>query len=282
MPIRTCEVEHAQRRRKARRLADPVEHQRSRQHHQRRALRSRDLCPARLQQREHHHGLAKAHVVGEAAAETEVAEKAQPTKRFTLIVAQPTDERHRRILGSDAGEVLHPLARFDEAFVPIDRRLSGQQRLDQTCLRRTKSHHAAGMIGQRHDRRNAGQPLLGQDTNRAIAQRDRPLPLRQGSHHGRKIEHDSVLGGRFQFEPIDPGSNLEFRRRHGAVANALCFDVPAVRDQGVHHRRQAAFMNARSRRHMMGFDSRGTELSKPGNGLPLDRTVARIEPTTVV
>ncbi len=148
VPIRAREIQHAQPRRKTRRFADPVEDQRSRQHDQGRTRRSRRIHAARLQQREDHHGLAKAHVVGQAAAEAEVAEKAQPAKRLTLIVAKPADESHRRMLGLDAGEVLQPLARFDEAFVPIDRRLSDQQRLDQSCLRRTKAHAVAGGIGE--------------------------------------------------------------------------------------------------------------------------------------
>ena len=67
-----------------------------------------------------------------------------------------------------------------------------------------------------------------------------------------------------------------------AVANALGFDAPAVRDQRVHQRRQASFVNGRGRRHLMRIHSRGTELSQPGQGVPLGRTIARVEPITVV
>jgi hypothetical protein len=87
-PIRTREVEDLQLRREARRFLLPVEQHGPRHNHKRRLPLS-PLVLARLsprvQQREHDDRLAEPHVVGEAAAESELAKKRQPAERIALV-----------------------------------------------------------------------------------------------------------------------------------------------------------------------------------------------------
>jgi len=75
-------VEHPQLGREARRLVHPVVDERSRHHRDRRA---RVPClaggAAAVEERQHHDGLAEAHVVGEAATESEPAQEREPAER---------------------------------------------------------------------------------------------------------------------------------------------------------------------------------------------------------
>ena len=56
----------------------------------------------RREKREHHHGIAKPHVVGQAAAESEMLEEQQPAESFALIPAQRAGECGRRVGGLNA------------------------------------------------------------------------------------------------------------------------------------------------------------------------------------
>src|SRR4051812_34443690 len=90
-------VEDAELRREASGLLLPVEDERPRHHDQRRRRSAAFLgggpqLAARLQQGEHLDGLAQAHVVGQAAAETELPEEAEPAQAVALIVAELTPE----------------------------------------------------------------------------------------------------------------------------------------------------------------------------------------------
>ena len=70
------------------RFARPVEDERARHHHERRLGCPRGIVRAGFEHRQHHDGLAEPHVVGKAAAESEVAQEAHPAERLTLIVTQ--------------------------------------------------------------------------------------------------------------------------------------------------------------------------------------------------
>ena len=74
------------------RLRPPVEHQRFGGHDQRRAA---SFDSARFQRCQHLRGLAHAHVVGQAAAEAELAQEFHPSHAFALITAQLTGEPRR-------------------------------------------------------------------------------------------------------------------------------------------------------------------------------------------
>ena len=58
---------------------------------------ARRVEPPGFEHRQHHHRLAQTHVVGEAAAEAEVAEEPHPAERLALVVAQLAVERRRRV-----------------------------------------------------------------------------------------------------------------------------------------------------------------------------------------
>ena len=91
-------VEHPEVGREGLGLLDPIEHQAAGHDRQRRGSPAvpRPLQAARLEQGQHLHRLAQPHVVGQAAAEAEVAQEVQPTESVLLIAAQLAAEPARR------------------------------------------------------------------------------------------------------------------------------------------------------------------------------------------
>ena len=91
-------------------------------------------CPARFEQGQHLGGLAHAHVVGQAAAETEAAQKVHPAHALALIVAQLPHETGGLRAGVNALELAQLVAHAREGGVATRFGLRGQQRIQQAGL----------------------------------------------------------------------------------------------------------------------------------------------------
>jgi hypothetical protein len=124
-------------------LFPPVEDDRSGHDDQRRALRLL-LRPQPIQPRQHHHGLAEPHVVGEAPAEPEPPEEREPSERIALVVAKLADERRRGVQRRDAFEGRELVARARETLVDANGRVQRQRRVQQGDLRHLEPHVVAG------------------------------------------------------------------------------------------------------------------------------------------
>src|SRR5207253_4005169 len=112
----------------------PIEHERTRHDDEGwmgRTTGSLVLDAARLHRREHHHRLAEAHLVGEAAAESEPPQKIEPAERVALVVAQDAMKCRRWI---DRGHTLEPCeldARAGERLVARYSRLGREPSIEQ-------------------------------------------------------------------------------------------------------------------------------------------------------
>src|SRR5690606_7672479 len=93
-------IKYAQLRHKTRGLLLPVENQRAWDDRQR---WTGAPGTAVLQQCQHLHRLAQAHVIGETAAETEIAQELEPAQRLLLVRTQFPLETSRRSARGDAG-----------------------------------------------------------------------------------------------------------------------------------------------------------------------------------
>ena len=111
----------------------PVEDQAAGHDRQRRDAAAVLLGPrtAGLEQGQDLHRLAQAHVVGQAAAEAEVAQEVQPAQPVLLIVAQPAAEPARLLASCDALEGSQLAT--DVGELPIDGHvlLRRQKRVEQ-------------------------------------------------------------------------------------------------------------------------------------------------------
>ena len=76
-------------------------------------------------------GLADAHIVGQAAAEAELAQELHPAHALLLVVAQLADEARGLLHRLHALEVLQPLADPGKTGVERDLGLSRQQRVQR-------------------------------------------------------------------------------------------------------------------------------------------------------
>jgi hypothetical protein len=83
-------------RREARDFLGPIGHQRGGNHQQARALGAA-FAFLRQKQGQHLDGLAKAHVIGEAGAEAETREQAQPLHPVSLVGTQGRQQRRARV-----------------------------------------------------------------------------------------------------------------------------------------------------------------------------------------
>src|SRR5947209_3515078 len=92
-------IEHTQLRRESRCFLLPVEDQRARHNHQGGPRTvgwpSSAQGPPGFEQSEHLHGLAEPHVVGQAATESELLQKVEPTQSLALVAAQLADKSSR-------------------------------------------------------------------------------------------------------------------------------------------------------------------------------------------
>ena len=239
-------VEDAELRREASGLLLPVEDERPRHHDQRR--RGSAAFPgggpqlaARLQQGEHLDGLAQAHVVGQAAAETELPEEVEPAEAVALIAAELTLEPGRRVRGRNALELAQPLARPLEPLVESRLGLLGQQDVEQADLRPPEPK----VIPLRRAHPGQGhvllQPLLRQQAEAAVAQRHEVLAAPQGREQGGQ-RHLLIAEGHpaVQLEPVDPGRHLDPEVARLAVQLPLGLDAPALLEEGPRGFRQVA------------------------------------------
>jgi hypothetical protein len=155
-------VEHAKVRRESLGFSHPVEHERSRHDDDRWPRRT--LC----KEREHLNRLAKSHVVGETAAEPELAQEVQPAEPFALILAQRADEVRPRVGRRHALEAVQRRACALEGRVHVGFRHRIEQRIEQRHLRLSIAHHAVDDPAARRERREPRQPLERQHAVRAV------------------------------------------------------------------------------------------------------------------
>ena len=166
-------IQDLQLRRETACLLDPVVDERSRHDRDRRAraiVLARDA--ARLEQREHHDGLAEPHVVGQAPAEAEAAQEREPAERLALILAQLAVKRRRRVERTDPAELRQLGARPRERLVDAHRRLRLEQRIEQRRLRRTEAHVIVLALAEGRDSHVAPQPLFRHHPARAVVEDD--------------------------------------------------------------------------------------------------------------
>jgi len=162
-------------------LHAPVEHQRFGRHHQRWALA---FHAPLFEKREHLGRLANAHIVSQAAAETELAEEVHPTDALALIVAHYAAEAFRLRRGSYALEVAEPLACTFEDLVDLNLGLRRQQRVQQSGLVLSEAQVVFFTRPQIGDGREAGQPLLRQHAEGEVVQRPPPPEQNDGREDG--------------------------------------------------------------------------------------------------
>src|SRR5690606_1034527 len=121
----------------------PVEHDGARCDHERRLAGT--AAPPPGQQRQHLRGLAEAHVVGEAAAEAELAQEVQPAEAFPLVAAQAAREPGWLLLRRDPLEAAQTLLPFAERS--IHRHgvggMAREQQIDDPALLRAYAHGSA-------------------------------------------------------------------------------------------------------------------------------------------
>src|SRR5690606_15914221 len=110
----------------------PVEDERLRHDDERRPPHA--FLPASLEQREHLDRLAEAHVVGETAAETELAQELEPAEPLLLIAAQLAAKAARRCGRAHAAEARKLAARLLERRVERGLGLGREQGVEQAGL----------------------------------------------------------------------------------------------------------------------------------------------------
>src|SRR5207253_10879279 len=98
-----------------------------------------DLClvsrvAARYQQSKHLSGLAHPHIVRQAAAEREAAEKLDPAQALPLVIAQATHKTRRLRGASNALKQAQFVAHAGESLVAASLGLCGQQGIEQARL----------------------------------------------------------------------------------------------------------------------------------------------------
>ena len=236
------EIEDAQVGSEAARLLLPVEYERARNDDERRSpfvARLRRAPP--VQQREHHHRLAQAHVVGEAPADAELLEECEPAEALALVAAQRPIERRRRVERTDAVEVAQPLSRPREGVIPAHLRLRLEESVEERRLGRLESHVIAGLRPEPRDRRVPAQPLLGQESQRSVVEAHHLLATLERGEERRQVGPEIPVGHpAVQLEPIDSRAHRERRRAGAADRATLRLHVPTIREQRAHDRRQRA------------------------------------------
>ena len=135
---------HSERGRESLGLALPVEQQRSRRHNQRGPRRAALLDAPRVEQRQHGHRFAEAHVVSQASAKLQLLEEAQPAEAKPLVAAQRAHERHWRVGGRNALERAQPVAHVEGAAGPRHAFAREKQSVEQPELRSPHMHTALG------------------------------------------------------------------------------------------------------------------------------------------
>ena len=200
-------LQDAQLRREPRRLRAPVEHQRFRRDHQRRP--ASPPSRARFEHRQHLRGLADAHIVGQAAAEAELAQELHPAEAFALVIAQLADEARRlRRRASTPWKVAQLLADAREHLVDVDFGLRRQQRVEQARLVAPEAQVVFLVGAESGQRREARQPFLGQQAEGAVA-RAGPWSRRGARRRATAAAlaaDAAVVHFAVQLEPVDAAS----------------------------------------------------------------------------
>ncbi len=275
-------VEHAQARREAGRLGEPVEHQRTRHHYQRgRQPLALSLRPANFEQREHLDGLAQTHVVREAAAEAEIAQEMEPAEAGALVAAQLAAESRRSNGRRDARELAQALAGTLEGFIAGDRRLVGQPGVEQDGLDGTKPHMVPFFFAQPRDGSKLLNPFLGEHPEAAIAQGDGLGPAADRLEHFRQrylLPVEVRLS--MEIEPVDAGGDGHPEAAGRAVDPPFRLDRPALGEERGHGPGNPAGGNLQHRSRRIGIlIGAESKIPQAGDGLLLSRRIAEKEPS---
>ena len=193
--------------------------------------------PEAIEERQHHHGLAQPHVIGQATAKPELAEKVQPAKALALIGPQAAGESVGRIGGNDAAEPAERFTRAREALVPSRRWLRGEQRIEKSHLAATETEMISAGVAKRGDGPIAHEPVLRQHADRSIPERHVFVASLQRGEQRRQAGLFITKPDRaVQLEPVDARAHLHVERAGDTMTTTICLDVPAFRKQRVNRR----------------------------------------------
>ena len=145
----------------------------------------RPQLPSRLEQGEHLDGLAEAHVVGKAAAESEFTKEVEPADAVALVVAKPTLEPGRWVRGRCPGTGAAARAPR-ESLVESRLGLLGQQGVEQPDLCPLEPNMIPLRRADSGDRHVLLQPFFRQQAEAAVAQRHEVLAVLEGREQGGK------------------------------------------------------------------------------------------------
>ena len=199
-------IEDAQRGGEPRRLGEPVEDQGARDDEQRggQPLGGAPL-PTRLEEREELDRLAEPHVVGQAAAEAEVLEEAEPAEPGPLIGAELALETRWRRGGGDPREAAQALPGLREGLVARRRGLAGEPGVEEGGLGGPELQVVPLRLSEPGERREPLEPLLGEDPEAAIPQGHEAFAAAQGGEEGRQGDRRPLeLRLPVELEPVDP------------------------------------------------------------------------------
>jgi hypothetical protein len=231
-------VEHAQLWSEALRLGQPVEDQRLRHHDEGRGLARQ--APG-LQQGEHLDGLAQAHVIGQAAAEAEVAQEVEPSQAGSLIAAELSPEAPRRLGRRDSLEAAQALPGAVEGFVAGGCGLALDPGVEERDLRGLELEVVAFRLTQGRDRREPLEPVFGDHAETAVAEGHEPFAIAEG---GEQLRQPDVLAFELclpaHLEPIDAGRDRDPEGARGTVELPLGVDRPALGEERAESRRDPA------------------------------------------
>ncbi len=191
------------------------------------------------QQGQHLHRLAQAHVVGEHAAETELAQEVEPAEPLALVAAQRAAEAARLLLRLDALERAQLLAQLGEGLVDRRRRHLDQQRVDQHRLRGQEAQPVVALVvGQLGERVVGLAPGRRQQAARAVRQGNEAVPLGDRLEDPLEVDLAALeLHPAGKLEPVDAAVDAQLRRARGAHRGAVDLDRPALAQQRLGDRR---------------------------------------------
>ena len=204
-------LDHLQLRGEVRRLLDPVVDHAPRGDDERRQLGRLGGRAVGLQQGEHLHRLAEAHVVGQHAAEAELAQEVEPAEPLALIAAQLAAEALELSLRLDALEGLELVAQVGEGAIDVGRRHGRQQRIDEQGLRGQEAQAVvAGAVGEVGERVVGLHPVRGQQSPRAVVELEEAVAAGDGPEHGRQVDPVAAeVDLAAELEPVDAALHLE-------------------------------------------------------------------------
>jgi hypothetical protein len=173
-PIRAGVVHDAQPGHEPARLVEPVEHHRLGRDHQRGPVGS----PGR-EHGQHLHGLAEAHVVGEASAEADLVEKPEPAQPIALVRPQLAAEAARLAARFDRGRGGEPGAQLAKRRVDLDVGQRGQHRVEERHRRARHPQRAIAEPAQRREPAMLRDPLGEHHARAPVGEAHERLPLAQ-------------------------------------------------------------------------------------------------------